>query len=165
MATAIFYTTSTGTTTEIAEKISHALGDIEVFDLGDTSVEKINDYDKVIIGVSTWGEGELNDDFEDIWDDFTELDLSSKTIALFGLGDQEGYADEFCNALGVIYDHIKTTGANIIGFTSTDGYEYDISTAVVDGKFVGLVIDEDNQDDLTDERIENWTENIKSDIL
>ncbi|MBS9782779.1 MAG: flavodoxin [Arcobacter sp.] len=165
MATAIFYTTSTGTTTEIAEKISHALGDIEVFDLGDTSVEKINDYDKVIIGVSTWGEGELNDDFEDIWDDFTELDLSSKTIALFGLGDQEGYADEFCNALGVIYDHIKTTGANIIGFTSTDGYEYDISTAVVDGKFVGLVIDEDNQDDLTDERIENWAESIKSDIL
>ncbi len=165
MATAIFYTTSTGTTTEVAEKISHALGDIEVFDLGSESVEKINDYDKVIIGISTWGEGELNDDFEDIWDDFTALDLSSKTIALFGLGDQEGYGDEFCNALGTIYEHVKSTGANIIGFTSTDGYEYDISTADVDGKFVGLVIDEDNQDDLTDERIENWVEDIKADIL
>ncbi len=165
MATAIFYTTNTGTATEIAEKISHALGDIEVFDLGDTSVEKINDYDKVIIGVSTWGEGELNDDFEDIWDDFTSLDLSEKTVALFGLGDQEGYAEEFCNALGTIYEHVKGTGAKVVGFTETDGYEYDVSTAEVDGKFAGLVIDEDNQDDLTDERIENWTENIKSDIL
>ncbi len=165
MATAIFYTTSTGTTTEIAEKISNALGGIEIFDLASESVEKINDYDKVIIGVSTWGEGELNDDFEDIWEDFTSIDLSSKTVALFGLGDQEGYAEEFCNALGTLYAHVKGTGANVIGFTQTDGYEYDESTAEVDGKFAGLVIDEDNQDDLTDERIENWVNSIKDDIL
>lgn len=165
MATAIFYTTSTGNASEIAEKIAEELGGIEVFDLGSTNVEEMNNYDKIILGGSTWGEGELNDDFDDIWDDFTEIDLSSKTIALFGLGDQEGYGDEFCNAMGIVYEHVSTTGATIVGATSTDGYEYDESRAEVDGKFVGLVIDEDNQDDLTEERISSWVEAIKADIL
>lgn len=165
MATAIFYTSSTGNSSEIAEKISAALGTVDVFDLGGTSVDKINEYDKIIIGGSTWGEGELNDDFDDIWDDFAALDLSSKTVALFGLGDQEGYGEDFCNALGIVYEHVSSTGANIVGSTSIDGYEYDDSKAEVDGKFVGLVIDEDNQDDLTDDRISAWAEDIKGDIL
>ncbi len=165
MATAIFFATSTGNTEEIASKIAEKLGGIEVFDLADTDVEKINDYDKVILGGSTWGDGELNDDWDDSWSDFQDLDLTGKTVALFGLGDQEGYEDEFCNALGLIYEQTKENGANIIGFTSTDGYKFEESKAVVDGKFVGLVIDEDNQDDLTDERISNWVEDIKADIL
>ncbi len=165
MATAIFFATSTGNTEEIASKIAEKLGGIEVFDLADNDVEKINDYDKVILGGSTWGDGELNDDWDDVWSDFQDLDLTGKTVALFGLGDQEGYEDEFCNALGLIYEQTKENGANIIGFTSTDGYEFEESKAVVDGKFVGLVIDEDNQDDLTDERISNWVESIKADIL
>ncbi len=165
MATAIFFATSTGNAEDVAAKISEKLGGLEVFDLASTDVEKINDYDKVILGGSTWGDGELNDDWDDAWSDFEGLDLSNKTIALFGLGDQEGYEDEFCNALGIIYEQAKKNGANIIGFTSTDGYEFEESKAVVDGKFVGLVIDVDNQDDLTDERIQNWVEDIKTDIL
>lgn len=165
MATAIFYATSTGNTTEIADKIAEALGGIEVFDLSSTGVDKMNEYDKVIIGGSTWGEGELNDDWDEIWDDFAALDLSSKTIALFGLGDQEGYGEDFCNAMGIMYEQVSASGATIVGSTSTDGYEYDDSKAEVDGKFVGLVIDEDNQDDLTDDRISAWVEDIKGDIL
>ena len=165
MATAVFYTSSTGNSGEIASKIAEGLGEVEVFDLSSTDVSKISDYDKVIIGGSTWGEGELNDDFDDIWDDFAALDLSDKTIALFGLGDQEGYGEDFCNALGIIYEHVNSTGANVVGFTSTDGYEYDDSKAEIDGQFVGLVIDEDNQDDLTDERISAWIEDIKGDII
>lgn len=165
MSTGIFYASNTGNAEEIANKIAEQLGGVEVFDISSTSVEDIANFDKVIIGGSTWGEGELNDDWDESWDAFTALDLSSKTIALFGLGDQDSYADEFCNALGIIYEHVNSTGANIIGFTSTDGYEHDDSKAEIDGQFVGLVIDEDNQDDLTDERIKNWVEEIKSDIL
>lgn len=165
MSTAIFFASSTGNTEEIAEKISKELGDIEVFDLSGTDVENINNYDKLILGGSTWGEGELNDDWEDSWDDFTNIDLSNKTVALFGLGDQESYGDEFCNALGQIYEQVKSSGAKIVGFTSTDGYDFDESTAQIDDKFVGLVIDEDNQSDLTDERIKSWVNEIKEDIL
>lgn len=165
MATALFYASSTGNSEEIANKIANELGDIEVFDLSQTDISKINDYEKVILGGSTWGEGELNDDWDEAWDSFKTIELSDKTIALFGLGDQDGYPDDFCNALGLIYEHVSTSGAQIVGFTSTEGYDYEDSKAEIDGKFVGLVIDEDNQDDLTDERIKNWTDDIKSNIL
>lgn len=165
MATAIFFGSSTGNCEEIAKKISSKLGKIEVFDLSGIKIEKMNNYDKIILGSSTWGDGELNDDWEDAWSDFSKLDLSNKTIALFGLGDQESYSDEFASAMGIIYEHIKATNAKIIGFTSTEGYYHDGSKAQIDDKFVGLVIDEDNQSDLTDERIENWVNIIKSEIL
>ncbi len=165
MTTAIFFASSTGNSEEIANKISVALNDIEVFDLAGTKIEKINEYDKLILGSSTWGDGELNDDWEDIWGDFCKLDLSNKTIALFGLGDQESYSDEFCSAMGIIYEQIAKSGAKIIGFTSADGYYHDSSKAQIDDKFVGLAIDEDNQSDLTDERINKWTNEIRENIL
>ena len=165
MATAIFFASSTGNSEEIANKIASKLGDIEVFDLAGTKIDKINEYDKLILGGSTWGDGELNDDWEDAWSDFCKLDLSNKTIALFGLGDQESYSDEFCSAMGIIYEQIAKSGAKIIGFTSTDGYYHDSSKAQIDDKFVGLAIDEDNQSDLTDERINKWTNEIRENIL
>ena len=165
MSTAIFYASSTGNSDEVASKISSALGEIEVFNLANTKVDKINEYDKVILGGSTWGDGELNDDWEDAWVDFCKLDLSNKTIALFGLGDQESYSDEFCSALGIIYEQLLSSKAKIIGFTSTEGYYHDASKAQIDNNFVGLVIDEDNQSELTDKRIEDWVQNIKEDIL
>jgi flavodoxin I len=165
MATAIFFASSTGNSEEIASKISSKLDGIEVFDLAGTKIEKINNYDKIILGGSTWGDGELNDDWEDAWADFCKLDLSSKTIALFGLGDQESYSDEFCSALGIIYEQVNSSGAEIVGFTSTQGYYHDASKAQIEDKFVGLILDEDNQSDLTDERIENWVNEIKENIL
>ena len=165
MATAIFFASSTGNSEEIANKIASKLGDIEVFDLAGTKIDKINEYDKLILGCSTWGDGELNDDWEDAWGDFCKLNLSNKTIALFGLGDQESYSDEFCSALGIIYEQVKSSGAKIVGLTSTEGYYHDGSKAQIENKFVGLVIDEDNQSDLTEERIENWINDIKSKIL
>ena len=122
-------------------------------------------YDKVILGISTWGEGDLQDDWEDVWADFCNIDFNGKTVSLFGLGDQEGYADEFVDALGTLYEQVKDAGADVVGFTSSEGYEHDASKAEIDGKFVGLVVDEDNQDELTQERIEQWIINIKTSIL
>lgn len=165
MATAIFFASSTGNSEEIANKIASKLDDIEVFDLASTKIEKVNNYDKIILGGSTWGDGELNDDWEDAWGDFCKLDLSNKTIALFGLGDQESYSDEFCSALGIIYEHVNSTSARIIGFTSVESYYHDSSKAQINDKFVGLILDEDNQSDLTDIRIENWINEIKAEIL
>lgn len=165
MATAIFFASSTGNSEEIANKISLELNKIEVFDLAGTKIDKINEYDKLILGGSTWGDGELNDDWEDVWGDFSKLDLSNKTIALFGLGDQESYSDEFCSAMGIIYEQIANSGAKIIGFTSSDGYYHDASKAQLNNQFVGLAIDEDNQSDLTDNRIKDWANTIREEIL
>jgi flavodoxin I len=165
MATAIFYASSTGNSEEIANKISSELNKVEVFDLAGTKIDKMNEYDKLILGGSTWGDGELNDDWEDVWGDFSKLDLSKKTIALFGLGDQESYCDEFCSAMGIIYEQIVNTKAKIIGFTSSEGYYHDASKAQLNNQFVGLAIDEDNQSDLTDRRIKDWVNTIREEIL
>lgn len=165
MNTAIFYASSTGNTEAIAKEISKKLNNIKLYNICDDGIEKISNYDKLIFGTPTWGEGDLQDDWEDVWNDFSKLDFTNKTVALFGLGDQDSYGDEFVNALGTMYETIKENGAKVIGFTSTEGYEYDESTAEIDNNFVGLVIDEDNQEELTDERIDSWIETIEKDIL
>jgi flavodoxin I len=165
MATAIFFASSTGNSEEIANKISMELNKIEVFDLAGTKIDKMNEYDKLILGGSTWGDGELNDDWEDVWGDFSKIDLSNKTIALFGLGDQESYSDEFCSAMGIIYEQVANSKAKIIGFTSSEGYYHDASKAQLNNQFVGLALDEDNQSDLTDKRIKDWANAIREEIL
>lgn len=165
MSTAIFYGSSTGNTEAVAKQIAKNLGDIEAFDISSKSIEEVCNYEKLILGVSTWGEGDLQDDWDEEWETFKDLDLKDKTIALFGLGDQESYADEFVDALGTIYEVLNEQGANIIGKTTIEGYDYEESKAEVDGQFVGLVIDEDNQDELTEDRINNWVKDIKNEIL
>lgn len=166
MTTALFYGSSTGNTQEVAELIAKALNeDITTIDVADEGCESISKHNKLILGISTWGEGDLQDDWEDIWGDFCDIDFNGKTVALFGLGDQDTYGDEFVDALGTLYEQVKTAGANIVGFTSSEGYEHEASKAELDGEFVGLVVDVDNQDDLTQERIDSWTNNIKTSIL
>lgn len=166
MATAIFYASDAGNTEDIAQRISKALGGIEIFDVGTTTIEKIEEYDKLILGVSTWGEGDLQSDWEDTIDDFSKIDLSGKTVALFGLGDQDSYGDTFVDAMGILYEKCLASGATIIGaFNIDDDYSYESSTAIVDGKFVGLALDEDNQDTLSDKRISLWVSQIKDQIL
>ncbi len=161
---AIFYATSTGNTEEVANKIHKNFSDFEIIDIASDGVSQMNDCSSFIIGAPTWGEGDLQDDWEDCFDELKDMDFKGKTVALFGLGDQDSYGDEFVNALGTLYEVVKENGANIIGFTSTDGYDYDYSTAELNGEFVGLVIDEDNQSDFTEERIETWCNTIKNEI-
>lgn len=165
MATAIFYASSTGNTSNVAKSISTELGGVDKFDISFSGVSKLEEYDKLIIGVSTWGEGELQDDWEEAWDEFCDLNFEGKTIALFGLGDQEGYGEEFLDAMGIIYDQVVQKGANVVGTWPIDGYDFDSSKAVKNGDFVGLAIDEDNQDDMTSDRVSTWCSEIKSEIL
>jgi len=166
MSIAIYYGTSTGNTQEVAQKIADKLDkDVELIDLGSNDFSEIDKYDSVIFGTSTWGEGDLQDDWEENWEEFENLDLSNKTVAFFGLGDQEGYEDVFVNAMGTIYEQAVKNGAKkIVGFTSTGGYDFSESSAVIDDQFVGLVIDEDNQSELTDERIAAWCDTIKESL-
>lgn len=157
---AIFYASSTGNTEEVANKIHKKLDGFEIVDIARDGISKMNECDLLVIGTPTWGEGDLQDDWEEYYDEFQEISFEGKTVALFGLGDQDGYGDEFANAMGTLYETVNDGGANIVGFTSTEGYEYDESTAEISGEFVGLVIDEDNQSEYTDERIENWCSDL-----
>lgn len=161
--TGIIFGSSMGNTEEAANLIASNLGIDNILNVADTDAKTINSFDKLIIGSSTWGSGDLQDDWDSF--DFDSLDVSGKTVALFGLGDSSSYGDTYCDAMGIIYDKLTQKGANIIGQVSTDGYSFDESRSVKDGKFVGLALDADNESDQTEERIKKWTESIKSQIL
>ena len=156
----VFYGSTTGVTEEVANKISAKLDNADVYNIAG-NLEKMNDYDVIIMGTSTWGYGDLQDDWQGVFDDMPSLNLSGKKVAYFGTGDQSSFSDTFIDGIGIIHEKIKDNGVILIGETETDGYTFDGSRGVEDGKFLGLAIDEVNQSDLTDERVEKWTEEIK----
>ena len=159
----IFYGTTTGVTEDIAHRIADKIDGADIFNI-DGNEDKLNDYDVLLLGASTWGFGDLQDDWQTVLAELSNPDLKGKKVGYFGTGDQGTFADTFIDALGIINDEIKKTGATIIGQTSTEGYEFSESRAVVDGKFLGLVVDEINQPDLTDERIDAWVEEIQKEL-
>ena len=159
--TVIIFGTSTGTCEDLAGRIGEKLGVDNIINVTDLNDNVIADHDNLILGTSTWGAGELQDDWYDGIKTIKGADLSGKTVALFGCGDSESYPDTFVGGMAELYNAVKEAGANIIGQVSTDGYTFDESEAVVDGKFVGLALDEVNEDDKTDERINAWVEEIQ----
>ncbi|MBR1688354.1 MAG: flavodoxin FldA [Prevotella sp.] len=156
----IFYGSSTGTCEDIANRIAAKVGDAEVINAADLSADNVAGFDTLLLGSSTWGAGELQDDWYDACDTLKGLDLSGKTVALFSVGDSESYGDTFCGALAPLYEAVKDTGATIVGQVATDGYTYDDSEGVIDGQFVGLPLDETNEPEKTDDRIAAWLQAI-----
>ena len=156
--TIVVYGSSTGTCERIANSIAEKLV-VEAINVSDFNADVVAENDNLILGTSTWGAGELQDDWYDGINVLKGADLSGKTVAIFGCGDAESYSDTFCGAMKEIYDAAQ--GANILPGVSTDGYTFDDSEAVVDGKFVGLALDDVNEDDKTEERINAWLEAIK----
>lgn len=161
---AIFYGSTTCYTEMAGEKIQQQLQQmlnttVDLFDIKDTSLTKICDYQLAILGISTWDFGELQEDWESTWDDIASLNLEGVTVALYGLGDQLGYADWFQDALGMLHDEVLSCGCDVIGYWPNEGYEFTASKALTDDNrfFVGLSLDDENQYDLSDERIAKWS--------
>ena len=159
--TVIIFGTSTGTCEELAGKVGARLGVDNIINVTDLNESVINDNDNLILGTSTWGAGELQDDWYDGIRVLKSTSLSGKTVAIFGCGDSESYPDTFVGGMSELYNAAKEAGANIIGAVSTDGYTFDDSESVVDGKFVGLALDEVNEDEKTDARIDAWVAEIQ----
>ena len=164
MKIGLFYGSTTCYTEIAAEKIQETIGDdlIELHNIKDEPLANCLDYDFIIFGISTWDYGELQEDWESCWQDISNLDLSGKTVALYGMGDQIGYTDWFQDALGMLHDQVILQEANLIGYWPNSGYDFAASKALSDDKktFVGLSLDEDNQYDLSEQRIEQWCEQI-----
>lgn len=118
--------------------------------------EQMSDYDLIILGTSTWGDGEVQDDWYDALNTLKGLSLSGKKVAIFGVGDSESYPDTFCGGMKALYDAACETGAEILPGVDASAYNYSASDSVVNGKFVGLALDETNEADKTDGRISSW---------
>lgn len=157
----LFYGSSTGNTEIVADIIREefdkvAPGLVDVFDIGRVEVEKLLDYECLIIGCPTWNIGQLQDDWDIAFARLEDLDFTGKKVAVFGVGDQYGYPDNFCDAIGILGTKFEEQGAELLGFTPADEYEITYSLGVEDGVFLGLALDEENQSNLTRGRVAEW---------
>ncbi|AFY61222.1 flavodoxin FldA [Synechococcus sp. PCC 6312] len=162
----LFYGSQMGNTADIAERIAQAWGGdvVEVQDIAQASPDDLANYPCLIIGCPTWNIGELQSDWEAFFLDLADLDFAGKQVAYFGPGDQVGYADNFMDALGILEAEISRLGGKTVGYWPTEGYDFNESKAVKNGKFVGLALDEDNQAELTDSRIQAWVSQLKGEF-
>ena len=162
----LFYGTYTGVTRKVSEKIAENLGrdKVDVYDISKDG-DKMEQYNKLIIGTSTWSIGELQEDWDAFMPKLEKMCFTGKIVALFGTGDQVGYPDTFLGGMGMLYETFQYRGAKFIGFWPTEGYDFTSPLPLLDhDHFVGLAIDEDNQPELTDQRIAKWCDMIRKDL-
>merc|ERR1719232_2008013 len=143
-----------------------AVGCEDWADIGDAEDGDITGADALIVGAPTWHTGADTERSGTTWDDWLystlpNLDLEGKKVAVFGVGDQASYSDNFCDAAGELYDLFEAKGCKMYGLTSTDGYDHTESKAIRDDKFCGLMCDEDNQYDMSEERVAAWIAQLK----
>lgn len=167
----LFYGPLGGSTEKIAKKVAAALGNenVDLIPAKDAKFTDVDKYENIIFGLSTIGkETWESDKSANDWDVFLpeveKVDYSNKVIAMFGLGDQISYDLHFVDALGVVAGLIIPKGANIIGRVDTEGYEFRESKALIDGKFIGLPVNEEFEPELTDDRVNKWVEKIKTEL-
>jgi flavodoxin I len=164
--TAIIYSFNTKKTGKIAERIIEEFGEgkLEAVNAEEITEEVFLSFDHIIMGVPTWFDGEL----PNYWDEFVpaleDMDLKGKKIALYGLGDQKGYPENFLDGVGIMAEILEGQGATLVGFTSTEGYEFESSRAEREGHFTGLAIDYENQGSKNKERVASWVNQLKSEF-
>ncbi|ROS66091.1 flavodoxin FldB [Vibrio crassostreae] len=165
MKIGLFYGSTTCYTEMAAEKIRGIIGEdlVDIHNVKETPLSLMADYDLLLLGISTWDFGEIQEDWNELWEDIATTPMKGKVVALFGLGDQEGYGEWFLDAMGLLHDELKTAGAEFVGFwPNDDSYEFEASKALTENQsqFVGLALDEDSQYELSDDRIASWVEQV-----
>lgn len=164
----IFFGSSTGATREAAEVLADEIKGAELIDMEEDfdGIDQFEDYDVLLIGSSTWGQGDPQRDWVDPLYELSndQPDLSGKKVAFFGAGDQKTHGEHFVSALGKMHDLFVSLGAKAYGYTPTEGFDYEYSLAEKEGKFCGLAFDNVNQEDLTEERVTQWAGQLKSEM-
>merc|ERR1719330_2304559 len=164
-ALGLFYSTQTGNTENVATAISEATG-IELTEIGEVGAEDLAGYDGLIVGCPTWNTGadeyRSGTAWDDVIDEIKGLDLAGKPVAVFGCGDSQGYGDNFCDGIEELHETFAAAGAKMIGYVDSSGYQHAESKSDQGGKFLGLPCDEDNESDMTEERVSAWVKQLKS---
>lgn len=159
----IFFGTNGGKTQEVVDIVAAQLGDAQVFNVAD-GIDAIEMFDNIILASPTYGLGDLQDDWANVIDELADIDFSDKTVALIGVGDSALFAGNFVEAMMHLYNAVEPKGAKIVGSTSTDGYDFDASEAVIDDRFMGLAIDASFDEDEITSKVESWVEVLKDEL-
>lgn len=170
MKVGVIFSTVTGNTKEMAVKVAKLLGDEADApkEISDISADAIASYDSLVVGAPTWNTGAKRERTGTVWDEFMygdllSVDMSGKAVAVFGLGDGIGYANNFCDGIDELHAAFEKAGAKMVGYTPIEGFDFEESKSVHDGKFVGLPIDATNRDfDEIDDLLSDWVQQIKS---
>ena len=161
----IFFGSTEGNTERVVNQIQALLGDdAELHNVNSSTADDMQPYPNLILACPTWEIGQLQEDWDSFIDEIENVDYTGKKVTYVGVGDADGYPDTFLDAIGIIHDRIKDKGANFVGAWPTEGYNFNVSKGVVNGKFLGLGIDEDNQKDLTAGRVETWIAQLKTEF-
>lgn len=158
----IFYGSTTGNTRDVCSKLQAGFTTVtaDLHDVAQTPLRRMAEYRLVIVAGSAWGRGDVQDDWEVALPQLDAIGLAGRFAAALVLGDQKNYPDTFVDCLWDITAKLSERGAQVVGRTSTKGYEFNRSRAAVNGEFLGLVIDEDTQSALTDIRIRDWVQQL-----
>ncbi len=165
---ALFYGSSTCYTEMVCEQIAAIIAEhypawqTVTHNIADHSIDLACDYDYVLYGIPTWDYGELQEDWDNQWDNLMNLDLKHQQAAVYGLGDQVGYPEWYQDAIGFLYSQLGACGATLYGLWPTTGHTYEKSQGLSDdgNYFLGLPVDEENQPELTTERLQLWLEQV-----
>lgn len=162
----LFYGSTTGKTEFVVEIIQKEIGEdvVTLHNIADVENDDFEEYQNLIIACPTWNIGELQSDWDGYFSELDNIDFSGKKVAYLGTGDQVGYADNFQDAMGILEEKISELGGITVGYWSADGYEFNQSKALRDGKFVGLALDEDNQSELTEDRVKAWVAQLQKEF-
>ena len=162
----IIYSFNAGKTGQIAKKIKDNFSAKEIEEVNAEVIDddKFLSFDNLILGCPTWFDGEL----PNYWDEFVpaleDMNLKGKKIAIFGNGDQKGYPENFCDAVGILSEILEARGAKIVGYTSAEGYTFESSKALKGDKFCGLALDFENQAKLNKKRVDDWCGQLKKEF-
>jgi flavodoxin I len=164
----IFCGTAGGTSMKVADALAEAFDVEEVINMEEDfdDIDELLECDILFLGSSTWGQGDVHFSWVDVLLEIDDegIDFSGKKVAFFGAGDCKKHGEHFCSALGKLYKTFTKAGAEPFGAVDKSDYSYEFSLAEIDGKFCGLGIDEHNESEKTEERIENWIEVLKKEI-
>jgi len=163
---AIIYSFNTIKTGKIAKLIQENFTDVpvEMINAEEITAKEFLRNKNLILGVPTWFDGELPNYWDEFVPELEELDLKGYTFALFGLGDQKNYPENFVDGIGILGKILENKGAKLIGFISTEGYNFESSAALKDNMFMGLAIDYENQGSKNKERVKRWVEQLRKEF-
>lgn len=163
----IFYGPPKGNVSKVAGLIARSFGDrAEMRLIKEVKPSDFDSFDHLIFGLSTigkanWDSTHTDNDWDLFMSHINQVNWLGKTVAIFGLGDQVAYPDNFVDAIGWLFEKLEPYRIKIVGQVDTDGYRFEKSGAVRGNQFIGLPLDEDNEPELTQQRIDRWIECLK----
>ncbi len=165
----IFFGSSTGNTERVAHIIHKNIVKrnyyVKIYNIKDAGTNDFLKFNFLILGTSTWYKGELQYHWNKFLPKIKNISFQNKVVSLFGCGNQLNYSKYFCNGISILHNVLIQKKVKIIGYWANLGYKFISSNILINSKkCVGLLIDEDNQSEYTNKRVNLWIKQLFSEI-